>query len=70
VSHPGTVVARHSWAELSPGLRVTISGGLVARRHESTVDTLLQRADACLYRAKHLGRNRVMTCRQASADPA
>jgi len=70
VSHPGTVVARHSWAELSPGLRVTISGGLVARRHESAVDTLLQRADACLYRAKHLGRNRVVACRDLTTEPA
>lgn len=54
-------VEGHSWHEVSPGLQVTMSVGLAARRDESTVQALLQRADACLYRAKHLGRNRVAT---------
>jgi diguanylate cyclase (GGDEF)-like protein len=63
-------VERHPWAQLSPGLQVTISVGLAVRRHESTVAALLQRADACLYRAKHLGRNRVVTRRDDSPEPA
>jgi diguanylate cyclase (GGDEF)-like protein len=53
-------VESHAWAELSPGLQVTVSIGLAARRDEATVQALLERADACLYRAKHLGRNRVV----------
>jgi diguanylate cyclase (GGDEF)-like protein len=57
-------VERHPWEDLSPGLSVTMSVGVTARREESTVKALLDRADACLYRAKHLGRNRVVTCRE------
>jgi PleD family two-component response regulator len=37
-----------------------MSIGLAARRDETTVRTLLQLADTCLYQAKHLGRNRVV----------
>jgi PleD family two-component response regulator len=40
-----------------------MSVGVTARQEECTVKALLERADACLYRAKHLGRNRVVTCR-------
>ena len=54
-------VENHAWADLSPGLQVTVSIGLAARGDETTVQALLQRADACLYRAKDLGRNRVVT---------
>ena len=54
-------VERQPWAEMSPGLQVTISVGLASRRDESTVKALLGHADACLYRAKHLGRNRVVS---------
>jgi diguanylate cyclase (GGDEF)-like protein len=57
-------VERHPWEDLSPGLSVTMSVGVTARQEESTVKALLDRADACLYRAKHLGRNRVVTCRE------
>jgi len=53
-------VERHPWEELSPGLQVTMSVGLATRQDESTVKALLERADACLYRAKHQGRNRVV----------
>jgi diguanylate cyclase (GGDEF)-like protein len=57
-------IERHPWEDLSPGLRVTMSVGVTARQEECTVKALLERADACLYRAKHLGRNRVVTCRE------
>jgi diguanylate cyclase (GGDEF)-like protein len=57
-------VEQHPWQDLSPGLQVTMSVGLAARQQESTVKALLERADACLYRAKHLGRNRVVTHRE------
>ncbi len=56
-------VERHPWGELSPGLQVTMSVGVTARQEESTAKALLERADGCLYKAKHLGRNRVVTCR-------
>jgi diguanylate cyclase (GGDEF)-like protein len=54
-------VERQPWADFSPGLQVTISVGLASRHDESTVQALLGHADACLYRAKHLGRNRVVS---------
>jgi diguanylate cyclase (GGDEF)-like protein len=41
------------------GLPVTISIGVAARQGSETLDTLLQRADKALYRAKESGRNRV-----------
>jgi len=62
-------VELHPWEELSPGLKVTMSVGLATRRDESTVKQLLERADACLYRAKHQGRNRVVA-RETSAPDA
>jgi diguanylate cyclase (GGDEF)-like protein len=53
-----------AWAE--PGLRPTIGGG-VAEFAGDTADRLLQRADTLLYRAKDLGRNRIVT--QAQGYP-
>lgn len=41
--------------------RVTISLGVASWRAGDTVPTLLERADACLYAAKHAGRNCVVT---------
>jgi diguanylate cyclase (GGDEF)-like protein len=55
-------VARQDWAHLSPGLEVTMSIGVATRREERSVAALLDAADACLYRAKDAGRNRVV-CR-------
>lgn len=49
------------WADLAPGLKVTLSAGVAAYRGERDVLTLLERADACLYRAKREGRDRVVT---------
>ncbi|KAA6183846.1 diguanylate cyclase [Thiohalocapsa marina] len=47
-----------------PALQVTISGG-IGVYHGDTVDTLLERADRCLYRAKREGRDRIV----ASDEP-
>jgi diguanylate cyclase (GGDEF)-like protein len=51
-------VETHPWDELAPGLQVSLSIGLASAPPYST-DMLIARADAAMYRAKHLGRNRV-----------
>jgi diguanylate cyclase (GGDEF)-like protein len=53
-------VEREPWSELSPGLQVTLSIGVVTRQDEQQPQALLHDTDTCLYRAKHLGRNRVV----------
>ena len=46
--------------DIDPGLRVSVSiGAAQSRRSGETCDTLLDRADAALYRAKQQGRDRV-----------
>jgi len=42
------------------GQKVTISLGATEARTDETVNSLVQRADDCLYQAKTLGRNRVI----------
>ncbi len=51
-------VESYRWSELSPGLDVTLSIGLANAPPYST-DLLVARAESAMYRAKHLGRNRV-----------
>lgn len=53
------VVADHHFDGLGPG-RITVSIGITEHRVGDARETLLQRADTSLYRAKHLGRNRVV----------
>ena len=52
-------VAAHDWAAIAPGLKLTVSAGLAEYREGESVDQLVNRVDAALYRAKHAGRNRV-----------
>ena len=47
-----------AWSELAPGLDATLSIGLATAPPHST-DLLVARAESAMYRAKHLGRNRV-----------
>lgn len=54
-------IADHAWSELAPGLTVTVSAGVAAYRPGDGVESLLQRADEAMYRAKQRGRNRVVT---------
>lgn len=44
--------------EIDPALRITTSIGIAQAHPEDTLDTLLARADAALYRAKQNGRDR------------
>ena len=48
--------------------RITISIGVAALRPNDTAQSLIERADACLYRAKHNGRNRVVGEEELAAD--
>jgi diguanylate cyclase len=51
--------------------RVTISVGVAALRPDDTPQTLIERADACLYAAKRNGRNQVVgESDPVAADPA
>jgi len=50
----------HDYSEAGPYLSVSIGGAtLMPNEHEEPI-TLLNKADVSLYRAKHLGRNRVI----------
>jgi len=53
------IVADLDWSAFSPGMRVTISGGVATLRPNETADTFLARADSALYTAKARGRNRI-----------
>ncbi|MBP1094468.1 GGDEF domain-containing protein [Bradyrhizobium diazoefficiens] len=56
-----SIVADLDWSAFSPGMRVTISAGVVTLRDVDTADTFLARADSALYSAKAQGRNRIAT---------
>lgn len=51
-------VETYPWQDLAAGLEVTLSIGLASAPPYAT-DLLIARADSAMYRAKHLGRNRV-----------
>lgn len=53
-------VERETWSALAPGLQVTMSIGLAFCDADPDASALLDHADSCLYRAKRLGRNRVV----------
>jgi diguanylate cyclase (GGDEF)-like protein len=55
------IVADLDWSAFSPGLQVTISGGVAMLRSHETPDTFLARADSALYAAKARGRNRIVS---------
>ncbi len=55
------IVAALDWSAISQDMSVTMSAGLAALRTDDTADSILARADQLLYRAKDLGRNRVVS---------
>ena len=54
------MVAGLDWAAISPSMTVTLSAGITSVRANDTTDTILNRADRALYRAKEAGRDRVL----------
>jgi diguanylate cyclase (GGDEF)-like protein len=52
-------IHRHPWHQIAPGLRVTVSVGVVHARPVTAPEPLVQSADALLYAAKDAGRNAV-----------
>ena len=50
--------------------RVTISIGVATHHHGDTIQSLIERADACLYAAKRNGRNRVICETDPEVSPA
>jgi diguanylate cyclase (GGDEF)-like protein len=62
------IVADLDWSAFSDGMQVTLSAGLATLAADETPEALLARADAALYQAKELGRNRVALANSAMAD--
>lgn len=60
-------VASLTWRE--PGLRVTLSGGLVASGQAREAKELIVAADAEVYRAKRAGKNRCYQAGEPAPDP-
>jgi diguanylate cyclase len=49
--------------------RITISIGVATLRNSDTAQSLIERADSCLYAAKHAGRNRVISEEDPEISP-
>ncbi len=62
-------VEAHDWSKVAPGLALTVSVGVARRAHEESPESLVARADAALYAAKHLGRNRVTRAQEPAHGP-
>ncbi|HEY2345555.1 MAG TPA: two-component regulator propeller domain-containing protein [Xanthomonadaceae bacterium] len=52
-------IESHDWSPVAPGLRLTVSMGVVQWDGEESYSRMSSRADELLYRAKEAGRNRV-----------
>lgn len=50
---------RHDWSSLIPGASITVSIGMAEAQQYDTIEKLMDRADANLFRAKKGGRNQI-----------
>jgi len=53
-------VAGSDWSVVAPGMGLTVSAAVARYHRGDTANALIRRADAALYEAKRLGRNRVV----------
>ncbi|HUL95331.1 MAG TPA: diguanylate cyclase [Usitatibacter sp.] len=60
------VVENHDWHALRPGLEVTLSVGVAEIETGDSQDSLMEKVDRALYRAKGAGRNCVAGARDAA----
>lgn len=63
-------VQEHDWAQISPGLSVTVSIGLCVCGARVEAAQLIEQADAVLYQAKKEGRNRVVVAHSTEPGSA
>lgn len=61
-------VTEYDWESVEPGLRVTFSAGITTNAAGDTVETMTKRADEALYKAKHDGRDRIVSVEEALPD--
>jgi diguanylate cyclase len=55
------VMSAQPWAEIGPGLTLSVSIGTAHATHAANAEELLTLADRRLYAAKYAGRNRVVS---------
>ena len=54
------IVSEVDWTAISENLNLTMSAGVCSVRQTDSADDILARVDVALYRAKDVGRNRVV----------
>lgn len=54
-----TAFAALEWPTIDAGLRVSFSAGIATHDPAEPLDSVIERADQCMYAAKATGRNRV-----------
>jgi diguanylate cyclase (GGDEF)-like protein len=57
-------IRAHSWSQVAPELAVTASFGVAELMPGESLDSLIERADQAMYRAKQAGRDRLMVAGQ------
>ena len=55
-----SIISEVDWTAISGEIKLTMSAGVSSVRQADTAEDVLARVDAALYRAKEVGRNRVV----------